>query len=85
MSYYDKELQNEKKLIKNLAIGSAIFGTIGFLFTRYKTSRSNEWLVKTGLLVENMQIGKKFFQLPFQNLQKIEVTPSKRLVFFYKI
>ena len=75
-SYLDQQKKEHMKLLRNAAIGASVLGTIGFLFTRYKTSRSNEWLVKTGLLVENMQIGKKFFQLPFQNIQKIEVTPS---------
>lgn len=75
-SYEDIKNEENMKLIRNVIIGSTVLGSIGFLFTRYKTSRSNEWLVKTGLLVENMQIGKKFFQLPFQNLQKIEVTPT---------
>ena len=74
----DEEISNEQsiKFLKQATVVAAAAGAIGFLFTRYKTSRSNEWLVKTGLLVDNMQIGKKFFQLPYQNIQKITVTPS---------
>lgn len=64
------------KLAQTAVLGASALGAVGFLFTRYKTSRSNEWLVKTGMMVDNMQIGKKFFQLPYQNIQKIEVTPS---------
>lgn len=66
----------EKSYLKMLAGATIIGGTAAFLFTRYKTSRPNEWLVKTGLLVDDMEIKKKFFQLPFQNVQKIEVTPT---------
>jgi len=68
--------QEEKNNLKMLAGISLVGGTVAFLFTRYKTSRPNEWLVKTGLLVEDMEIKKKFFQLPFQNIQRIEVTPA---------
>ncbi len=76
MSNYNYDNEKNIKLAKQLFLGASILGTVGFLFTRYKTSRSNEWLVKTGLFVDNLQIGKKFFQLPFQNLQKIDVTPA---------
>ena len=70
-------LSKEDKQALKLALGVAAVGSAtAFLFTRYKTSKSNEWLVKTGLLVEDMQIGKKFFQLPFQNIQRIVVTPQ---------
>jgi flotillin len=69
--------QKEKNdLIKKAIIGTCLVGGTVALFSRYKTSRSNEWLVKTGILVEDLMIGKKFFQLPFQNIQKITVTPK---------
>ncbi len=69
--------QKEKNdLIKKAIVGTCIIGGTVALFSRYKTSRSNEWLVKTGILVEDLMIGKKFFQLPFQNIQKITVTPK---------
>ncbi len=70
---------NDKNDIKHLiygTIGLAAIGSTYWLFGRYKTSRANEWLVKTGLMVEDLEIGKKFFQLPFQNIQKITVTPQ---------
>lgn len=50
-------------------------GVIGFAFTRYKTSRSNEWLVRTGLGVKDIQIGKKFIQWPFQNIENVNMIP----------
>lgn len=72
-------LSEHKLLTTSVAISFAI-GSIGYLFTRYKTSQSNEWLVKTGLLIEDIAIGKKFFQLPFQNIQRIVVTPQNYYV-----
>jgi flotillin len=54
----------------------AAAGLIGFAAMRYKTSRSNEWLVRTGLGVGDMQIAKQFVQWPFQNVQTINMTPQ---------
>ena len=68
--------KEKNDLIKKAIIGTCLVGGTVALFSRYKTSRSNEWLVKTGILVEDLMIGKKFFQLPFQNIQKITVTPK---------
>jgi len=62
--------------LPQVLIGSVVIGAGTFLALRYKTSLSNEWLVKTGLMVNDIEIGKKFFQFPFQNIQKITVTPQ---------
>ena len=43
---------------------------------RYHTSLSNQWLVRTGLGVSDIQIRKRFFLFPFQNLQKIDLSPE---------
>jgi flotillin len=72
-----KAEEDEKRRLFMYGAGAILIGSAtAFLFTRYKTSKSNEWLVKTGILVNDMQIGKKFFQLPFQNIQRIIVTPT---------
>ncbi len=72
-----KAEDDEKRRLFMYGAGAILIGSAtAFLFTRYKTSKSNEWLVKTGILVNDMQIGKKFFQLPFQNIQRIVVTPT---------
>ncbi len=71
----NKEKKDLVEYIPHVLAGSAVLGLGAFLTLRYKTSLSNEWLVKTGLMVNDMEIGKKFFQLPFQNIQKITVTP----------
>lgn len=50
-------------------------GILGFALSRYKTSHSNEWLVRTGLGVKDIQIGKKFVQWPFQNIERVNMIP----------
>ena len=54
--------------IGGISLGIAL---VGFSLMRYKTSRSNEWLVRTGLGIKDIQIGKKFIQWPFQNIDYI--------------
>lgn len=58
-------------IVGGLCLGIGLFG-----YTRYKTSRSNEWLVRTGLGVKDIQIGKKFIQWPFQNVDYINMAPN---------
>ena len=55
---------------------AVIAGVGAFAVLRYKTSRSNEWLVRTGLNISDMEISKKFIQWPFQNIQRINMTPQ---------
>ena len=58
----------------SVVLGSAVL--LGFVGTRYKTSRSHEWLVRTGLGINDMQIAKKFVHWPFQNIQRVNLTPA---------
>ncbi len=77
MSQNKKSLYQEYSTEIKSGIGLlALGGATVFLFSRYKTSRSHEWLVRTGLLVNDVQIGKKFFQFPFQNIDRINMSPS---------
>lgn len=49
---------NEPKTLSNKEIiGLASVGLIGtgLILTRYKTSKSNEWLVRTGLGIKDIQ------------------------------
>ena len=71
--YEKTSLTTEEKL---LATGLVGLGVAGFLLSRYKTSRSNEWLVRTGLGVKDIQIGKKFIQWPFQNIDCVNMSPA---------
>jgi flotillin len=71
---YDKSgLTTEGKLLFTGLVG---LGIAGFALTRYKTSKSNEWLVRTGLGIKDIQIGKKYVQWPFQNIDYINMAPS---------
>lgn len=63
------------KTAKGLVVVAALGAAAAFVLTRYKTSRSNQWLVRTGLNVADMEIAKKFIQWPFQNIQTIDMTP----------
>ncbi len=69
----DPNLEKNRKLIIR---GFALAVTTALLFSRYNKARSNEFLVKTGFLINDMQIGKKFFKFPFQNIQKIYINPT---------
>jgi flotillin len=55
-----------------VAAGAAL----AFVGLRYRTSPSNQWLVRTGLGIDDMQIAKRFVQWPFQNIQVIDMTPQ---------
>jgi len=68
--------EDNKKIIHTVGGLGLMAGTTALLFSRYKTSRSHEWLVRTGLMVNDIQIGKKFFQFPFQNIDRINMSPS---------
>ncbi len=57
-------------LVSGICLGIGCFGLM-----RYKTSRSNEWLVRTGLGVKDIEIGKKYIQWPFQNIDYINMAP----------
>jgi flotillin len=55
-------------------IGLGSFAT--FIVFRYKTSKSHQWLVRTGLGIKDIQISKKFMHWPFQNIQTIDMIPT---------
>jgi flotillin len=59
-----------------VGVGIVGLGIASFALTRYRTSRSNQWLVRTGLGVTDIQIGKKYVQWPFQNIDYINMSPS---------
>lgn len=71
--------ERRERIKKLVAIGAVTIGAaavVGWLATRYKTSLANEWLVRTGLGVHDMQIAKKFIHWPYQNIQRIHMTPT---------
>lgn len=68
--------QYKKYHLPEVSVFLAGAALLSFAGTRYKTSRSHEWLVRTGLGINDMQIAKKFVHWPFQNIQRVNLTPS---------
>ena len=51
--------------------------SIGTFFAlRYKTSKSHQWLVRTGLGIKHPQVIKNCVKFPFQNVQVVDMTPT---------
>jgi flotillin len=73
------EETQEKLTPKNILIGTTI-GTSAlvaiFCALRYRTSLSNQWLVRTGLFIKDMEITKKCVQWPFQKVEMINLSPE---------
>lgn len=77
MSYHSKnENDNSKKLIWSTVAGTSILGVGAFLFSRYKVCNPNQYLVKTGLGIKDINVSKKAFLLPFQKYQFINMNPK---------
>lgn len=79
MDRYDRTA-NDKSSNNKIITGTYVclglgLGLTGFALMRYKTSKSNEWLVRTGFGVKEIQIGKKFVQWPYQNIDTINMIP----------
>ena len=70
---------NKDKSIEYAVKAGSVIGAGALLYAislRYHTSRSNEWLVRTGMGINNMQISKRFIRWPFQNIDRIDLAPS---------
>lgn len=50
--------------------------TLGWLASRYRVAGPNEYIVKTGILIDDIDISKKTFWLPFQTLGMIPLEPA---------
>lgn len=62
--------------LKKVTIPIVALGVAGAIASRYKTSKSNEWLIRTGLGIKDLQIRKTFIQWPFQNIERMVLTPK---------
>lgn len=62
--------------LRKATVGIVTLGVAGAIATRYKTSKSNEWLIRTGLGIKDLQIRKTFVQWPFQNIERMVLTPK---------
>jgi flotillin len=77
--HHDHGILVHRTVEKALQIGIPLLagaGLLAFAASRYKTSKSNQWLVRTGIAVTDMEISKKFVHWPFQNIQTIDMTPN---------
>lgn len=67
------EKGNRKKSVA-IGVGVAAAGAaLAFLSTRIRTSRSNEWLVRTGLFVPDLQVRKVFVCWPYQFVRPVKL------------
>jgi hypothetical protein len=68
-------METIKKYKKEITFGSIIGGIATFCLARYKVSKSNQYLVRTGLGINDVLITKKGIQWPFQKFNFIDLTP----------
>lgn len=75
---FGSKVVDDKEIKYVFGTGTVIITTITLyaISLRYNTSRPNEWLVRTGLGINNMEISKKFIKWPFQNIDRIDLAPS---------
>jgi flotillin len=56
--------------------GLATVGTVGWLATRYKVATPGQYLVRTGIMIDDIDISKQAFWLPYQTLSYISLEPT---------
>jgi flotillin len=73
------DTQKDTLSLKKIIVGSTLTAStiVGiFCALRYRTSLSNQWLVRTGMFIKDMEIKKKCVQLPFQEVETINLSPE---------
>jgi flotillin len=56
--------------------GIAAVAGVGWLATRYKVAGPNEYLVRTGIFIDDIDVSKQAFLLPYQTFGKINMEPT---------
>lgn len=56
--------------------GASLLGVVGFLAFRVKIAGPSEYIVKTGILIDDIMITKKTVVLPFQTASTMSITPN---------
>ncbi|KRX07136.1 hypothetical protein PPERSA_09350 [Pseudocohnilembus persalinus] len=51
-------------------------GALLFISKSYKISRANEYIVKTGMFINDLVVSKKTFKLPLQEIAYVDMTPK---------
>ncbi|AYV78782.1 MAG: flotillin domain-containing protein [Edafosvirus sp.] len=54
----------------------AAIGTGAWLTTRYKVASAGEYLVRTGPFIDDVDISRRAFQLPYQTMTRISLEPN---------
>lgn len=75
-SHTYKMREDDRRKLTWAATAAGIVGVGWAVSTRYKTARAHEWLVRSGFMIKDMQIGKQFVQWPYQHLSTINLTPT---------
>ena len=56
--------------------GTSVLATFAWASTRYKVATAGEYLVKTGILIDDIDISKQTFWFPYQTLDRIKLEPT---------
>lgn len=70
--YFGAELIFDPNVILT---ASVMIGSVITFYNRYRVSKPNQFLVKTGIGISDVIISKKSFQWPFQTYQFIDMSP----------
>ena len=65
-----------KKMVFGAAVATAAVGFGAFMYMRYRVAKPSEYIVKTGLGIDNVAISKKTLQLPFQRWFTMDIAPT---------
>lgn len=55
---------------------SALLGAAAYASTIYKVAGPDEYLVRTGIFIDDIDISKKAFHLPYQTLTRLNISPK---------
>lgn len=69
-------LMENPGLTSMVTVGGSVGGLILFAMHRYRISKPNEYLVRTGLGIKDILVSKQGFQFPFQTYAFISMNPE---------
>lgn len=74
---YDSKPFFSTREVVTASIGLLALSALTFCAARFRTARPDQWVVRTGLFIEDMSITKTAIQLPLQKYRMISVAPFK--------
>jgi flotillin len=69
-------LSTETKQIMGAVGLGTLVGIGGFIAYRYRVAGPSEYIIRTGIGIENVSVTKKALQFPFQTFQKMSIAPA---------